>query len=66
MKEWIHLNPLKVDEAVTEELSAADYSDNPRAPVKGNAQVEISEQMTVGELGRGSDESDPGSSENRR
>lgn len=54
---------LKVDEAVTEEFnSAADYSDNP-TPVKGNAQVEISEQMTVGELGRGSDESDPGSSE---
>ena len=54
---------VKVDEAVTEEFnSAADYSDNP-TPVKGNAQVEISEQMTVGELGRGSDESDPGSSE---
>ncbi|OWJ99919.1 hypothetical protein Celaphus_00015881 [Cervus elaphus hippelaphus] len=54
---------LKAGEAVTEEFnSATDYSDNP-TPVKVSAQVEISEQVAVGELGRGSDESDPGSFE---
>ncbi|XP_010838279.1 PREDICTED: telomere-associated protein RIF1 isoform X5 [Bison bison bison] len=54
---------LKANEAVTEEFnSATDYSDTP-TPVKVNAQVEISEQIAVGELGGGSDESDPGSSE---
>ncbi|XP_065787592.1 telomere-associated protein RIF1 isoform X1 [Muntiacus reevesi] len=54
---------LKADEAVTEEFnSAADYSDNP-TPVKVSAQVEMSEQVAVEELGRGNDESDPGSFE---
>ncbi|XP_027416826.1 telomere-associated protein RIF1 isoform X5 [Bos indicus x Bos taurus] len=54
---------LKANEAVTEEFnSATDYSDTPTS-VKVNAQVEISEQIAVGELGGGSDESDPGSSE---
>ncbi|XP_055428579.1 telomere-associated protein RIF1 isoform X3 [Bubalus kerabau] len=54
---------LKANEAVTEEFNlATDYLDT-LTPVKVNAQVEISEQIAVGELGRGSDESDPGSSE---
>ncbi|KAB0390563.1 hypothetical protein E2I00_003261 [Balaenoptera physalus] len=53
---------LSADEAITEEFnSGIGHSDN-TTPVKVSAQLEISEQIAVGELDRGSDESDPGSS----
>ncbi|TKC34547.1 hypothetical protein EI555_013556, partial [Monodon monoceros] len=53
---------LSADEAVAVEFnSGIGHSDN-TAPVKVSAQLEISEQIAVGELDRGSDESDPGSS----
>ncbi|KAJ8784227.1 hypothetical protein J1605_008378 [Eschrichtius robustus] len=53
---------LSAYEAITEEFnSGIGHSDN-TTPVKVSAQLEISEQIAVGELDRGSDESDPGSS----
>ncbi|XP_026987185.1 telomere-associated protein RIF1 [Sagmatias obliquidens] len=53
---------LSADEAITVEFNSGIGHSDDTTPVKVSAQLEISEQIAVGELDRGSDESDPGSS----
>ncbi|XP_057600452.1 telomere-associated protein RIF1 isoform X3 [Hippopotamus amphibius kiboko] len=54
---------LHANEAETEEFNSGIGHSGNIIPVKVSAQIEISEQIAVRELDRGSDDSDPGSSE---
>lgn len=54
---------MNADEAVTEEFNSDVGHSDSTTSVKVRTQMEFSEQIAVGKLDRGSDESDPGSSE---